>query len=215
MNARISGCLLLTAFFLLTSSVVKANESSAIEVVYEKESRQLLTTREDFFSEFGFRMLPGDTYTDKAVLKNNTENEIELFFKTQPLEKSTYGLDENFQLLKEIQLSIALVKDGKKETLYEGALAGEDVSDYRSLGNYEANEEGDFIFTIHIPETLTNEYNMTKIRVKWIFAVNEILPETPQTEDNSKISMYILILLASVVLMIFFVCGRCKEENKG
>ena len=208
MNLKKYGCLLLTALFLLPPSYVSANEKGGIEVVYDKVSRQLLTTRDDFFSDFGSHMLPGDTYTDIAVLKNNSNGEIELFFKTQPYEKSLYKLKEDFQLLNEIQLTIDLKKDGEIKQLYAGTLAGNALADYHSLGHYEAQEEAEFIFTIYIPETLTNEYNMTKTQVKWIFAVNESLSDTPKTNDDSKIAIYILVFFLTVLILTVLLSRR-------
>ena len=82
---------------------------------------------------------------------------------------------------------IKLKRDGTEEKLlYDGDLGAESLNKYISLGIYEKGYDGEFIFTIEVPKELKNAYALSKIDVKWVFAVEKEgnKPQDKPSQDN-------------------------------
>ena len=133
--------------------------------------------------------MPGDVKEGKALIKNKTKDKVEVFFRT---EKLTYGQDYDeidTSLLQKIKLKIKLKRDGTEEKLlYNGDLGAESLNKYISLGIYEKGYDGEFIFTIEVPKELKNAYALSKIDVKWIFAVEKEgnKPQDKPSQDDTN-----------------------------
>lgn len=162
---------------------------NANTVEYTGEETGVVTTLGDFFASFG-ELMPGDVKEGKALIKNKTKDKVEVFFRT---EKLTYGQDYDeidTSLLQEIKLKIKLKRDGTEEKLlYDGDLGAESLNKYISLGIYEKGYDGEFIFTIEVPKELKNAYALSKIDVKWVFAVEKEgnkPQDEPSQDDPSK-----------------------------
>ena len=159
---------------------------NANTVEYTGEETGVVTTLGDFFASFG-ELMPGDVKEGKALIKNKTKDKVEVFFRT---EKLTYGQDYDeidTSLLQEIKLKIKLKKDDTEEKLlYDGDLGAESLNKYISLGIYENGYDGEFIFTIEVPKELKNAYALSKIDVKWVFAVEKEgnKPQDKPSQDN-------------------------------
>ena len=138
------------------------------------EADGLIATPNDFFLELG-ELLPGDSKEDIAYIKNSTNSQIEVFFKTEPLEKNEYYDDIDYSLLEKIKLKISLKKNknAKEELLYNGNLGAELMKEYISLGEYKKGYDGEFIFKIEVPTDLRNDYTLSTTKVKWVFAVEK------------------------------------------
>lgn len=160
---------------------------NANTVEYTGEETGVVTTLGDFFASFG-ELMPGDVKEGKALIKNKTKDKVEVFFRT---EKLTYGQDYDeidTSLLQEIKLKIKLKKDDTEEKLlYDGDLGAESLNKYISLGIYENGYDGEFIFTIEVPKELKNAYALSKIDVKWVFAVEKEgnKPQDEPSQDNT------------------------------
>lgn len=162
-----------------------------LNVEYLGDTEKLFKTNDDFFVNIP-AMLPGDVYKDKAVLFNKSNSNINLYFKTEPFEKEEYELEEDYQLLEKIQLSIYVRKNNELINLYEGSLGSKDFTNYRNIGSYLPNEKADFIFYIEVPAELKNEFDMTRTKVKWIFGVEkeeiekDVLGDTINSKDEKN-----------------------------
>lgn len=174
--------LLITSVMLSISGVcVQANS-----VEYRGEAEGLIATPEDFFMDFG-TLLPGDKREGVAYIKNTTNDEIEVFFRTEPLDKSEYYDDIDYSLLEKISLTITLKANSQEKVLYEGNLGAESMSEFVSLGKYNKGYDGEFIFKIEVPTSLNNYYTLSRTKVKWIFAVekkDKEPDEEPKPDDN-------------------------------
>lgn len=170
-------------FILIVPKKVNANT-----VEYTGDETGVVTTLGDFFASFG-ELMPGDVKEGKALIKNKTKDKVEVFFRT---EKLTYGQDYDeidTSLLQKIKLKIKLKRDGTEEKLlYNGDLGAESLNKYISLGIYEKGYDGEFIFTIEVPKELKNAYALSKIDVKWIFAVEKEgnKPQDKPSQDDTN-----------------------------
>jgi len=155
------------AVCMMSSVNSYAADSTFLTLDYT-DSKELITSSDDLFSNIS-SFMPGDVYSDTLSVSNKNKNTIELFFKSIPLDSTLYELNEDYDLLKEINLDI----DFNGNKVYTGSLIGSELSDIISLGKMKSDESGDFNFTISVPSELTNDFNMTKTKVKWYFAVTE------------------------------------------
>lgn len=178
---------MLIIFLCVSMFCVKANANS---VEYRGEAEGLIATPDDFFTNIS-ELLPGDTEEDVAYIKNTTDDTIEIFFKTEPLDRSEYFDDIDYSLLEKINLKITLKKSGSSEEqeIYDGNLGAESLSEYISLGNYVKGFDGEFRFKLEVPTSLRNAYTLSNTKVKWIFMVvkdDEPIPDEPDEPDTPE-----------------------------
>lgn len=166
---------------VLSLSNIFAYENLNVE--YLGDTEKLFKTSDDFFVNLP-TMLPGDIYEDKAVLFNKSNSNINLYFKTEPFEKEEYELEEDYQLLEKIKLSISIKKNNELVNLYEGSLGSKDFVNFKNIGSYLPNEKADFIFRIEVPKELKNNFDMTRTKVKWIFGVEKEVIEKDVLGDK-------------------------------
>lgn len=145
----------------------------------------LIATPNDFFLNIN-ELLPGDTKEDVAYIKNTTNNEIEVFFKTEPIDKTEYYDDIDYSLLEKIKLKITLKSSNNSEekTIYDGNLGAELMNNYISLGKYTKKYNGELKFKIEVPTDLKNDYTLSTTKVKWVFAVEKTKDNTNKNEDT-------------------------------
>lgn len=193
--------LAILSLFLQPCAVFAKN----LEVEYLGETEKFFKTSDDFFVNIT-NVLPGDVVTDTAILKNSSNEKIKLYFKTEQIAKEEYVLDEDYDLLEKMQLTIKVRQNNNEQNVYEGPLAASDFSEFQSIGIYKPNEHAEFVFTISVPKELDNAYNMTSTKVKWIFGVGKEESTVPDTAERSMIQKYVIGCVASigvVVLLVF------------
>lgn len=160
-------------------------------VEYRGNPEGLIVTPDDFFLNMG-ELLPGDTKEDIAYIKNTTNDEIEVFFKTEPLNQSEYYDEIDYSLLEKIKLKISLkqTSSSEEQLLYEGNLGAELMSNYISLGKYKKGYDGEFLFKLEVPTDLRNNYTLSTTKVKWVFAVgnkiNEDIPDKDTSDEDTS-----------------------------
>lgn len=157
-------------------------QESSLSVQYEKDAKKLIAKPDDFFAQFG-TLMPGDEQKGTVSIKNKGENSVNIFFKTEGLEEA--------ELLEKTELTIKnRASDSEKERIiYKGNLRSKEIENYLLLGCYEPDYEGEFIFTLKLPEELTNIHSLEKRKVKWYFMAEEIkAPATSTTSTGEKIS---------------------------
>lgn len=147
----------------------------------------LIAAPNDFFLNLD-ELLPGDTKEDVAYIKNTTDSEIEVFFKTEPLDKTEYYDDIDYSLLQKIKLKISIKssKNSDEKILYDGNLGAELMNNYVSLGKYTKNFDGEFKFKLEVPTDLRNDYTLSTTKVKWVFAVNKTKDSENTNNDNEQ-----------------------------
>lgn len=190
----------------ITSFQQASNQS--LEVVYQGNSKTLFSDPDDFFVNFPV-MLPGDTYEETAALRNTDKKPVKLYFRS-------YAEDGgNNDLLDQVRLTITTEIAGRTETLYEGPLKAEALSENRLLGEIPAEDAGKFHFQLSVPKELDNAYTVLTNQVKWIFSTEPIEPLTPvQTGEMRKTGLY---LIAGGILSgagaVILRKGRKKDEE--
>lgn len=142
-------------------------------MTYGDGTNDLIVKEKDLFSNFK-AFVPGDTATDSLSIQNKSNKDIELFFNTQYFDD--YELPQDAELLKQIGLTIECRNSDTNELkqIYKGDLMAEQLSEYISLGKFAEGFTGELKFTLDIPTTLKNEYNMTQTKVQWNFGLNDI-----------------------------------------
>ena len=199
----------------------------------------LIAAPNDFFLNLD-ELLPGDTKEDVAYIKNTTDSEIEVFFKTEPLDKTEYYDDIDYSLLQKIKLKISIKnsKNSDEKILYDGSLGAELMNNYVSLGKYTKNFDGEFKFKIEVPTDLRNDYTLSTTKVKWVFAVNKTKDsentnnDNEQKENNNKSEdknsiekifdivktgdniIYLIGLLVICIIMVIILIIKNKKQTK-
>lgn len=195
---------------LMINIPVQAKEELAVE--YLGDTKEIFITSDDFFVNIG-GVLPGDIIEDYATLINTSNKEIKMYFKTEPFNQDEYLLEEDYQLLEEIQLGIDVIReDGTIENVYYGSLGAKDFIEFKEIGLFEPNEKASFTFKLEVPSYLTNKFDMTQTKVKWIFGVGEIDSLTPSTGDNVNIMPLVMMQLTSV--SVFMALLVYKKKNR-
>lgn len=203
---------ILTVLFVVSLIPVLA-EDHAVE--YLGDTKELFTTGDDFFVNIS-DILPGDILKGEAVLKNSADKEIRLFFKTEPLGKENYDLDEDYMLLEKIGLRIDVISAKGTVNVYSGNLGAENFNNFVSIGTYTKGEEAKFVFELKVPADLRNEYDMTRTRVKWIFGTGEKDDTQPDTGDSDNAELYTAAVLTalSAGAIIYLKGGMNREEKE-
>lgn len=205
-------------FFTLTIMYQLTAQANTVE--YRGEQGGLIATPNDFFLNLG-ELLPGDIKQDIAYIKNTTDDEIEVFFKTEPLNKNQYYDEIDYSLLEKIKLKITLKKAGNssEELIYDGNLGAELANEYISLGKYRKGYDGEFIFKIEVPTELRNDYTLSTTKVKWVFAVEKNtseseMEESIQTGDYVYYAIGIIVILILINSIILVILKRRKNYEK-
>ena len=162
-------------------------------------SKGLEASTTDLFSNFDHYMA-GDVYSDTLTMKNKSDNDIVIYFRTQ---------NERDDLLDQMDLKI----DCAGETIYEGNLASEALFEYEELTVIKANSSEDFDFEVKLPEKSQNYYSVLKDKVVWQFKVVEIRDDATQTGDDWNRMFYTIILVLAAITAIFAFMTRRKETE--
>lgn len=154
----------------------KIEQERSLTVQYEGDAKKLIARPDDFFAQFG-TLMPGDEQKGTVQIRNNGENSVNIFFRTEGLEEA--------ELLEKTELTIKnRAADSEEErVIYKGNLRSKEIEEYLLLGCYEPNYEGEFIFSLKLPEELNNIYSLEKRKVKWYFMAEQI--KTPTTSISS------------------------------
>lgn len=187
-----------------------ADNNFAIE--YLGETDTLIRNSEDFFTNLPFFM-PGDTHSDVAVIKNDSKKKIDLYFYTEDVS------EEETDLLDKIQLKITYKGSYGEKDVYEGPLRAIDAQDPILLSEIQPGEDGNFCFSVYVPEELDNQYSILKDKVKWVFYCEyEDAPRTIidiiKTGDTSRLGLYLLVGGILIIVGVFFASDKKKKATK-
>lgn len=186
-------------------SKFKASDSKTFQIVYQGDAEKLISNSKDFFLNIPY-LMPGDTYSDTVVLKNDGKDAIKLYFRSA-------SKDED--ILRKIQLTIYTEIDGDKKTVYTGNLLAKDLAEDVVLGELKSKSEGKFHFEIHIPAELNNKYNLAACSVQWIFSTDLTKdPDSPKTGDMTHFHQYLFVMILAFAAMIAFAVLLYKERKE-
>lgn len=192
-------------------------EEMELHVEFNGQAHKLLAVPNNFFHNIK-RAMPGDCCQDQILLKNTTEKNAELFFRTEVKNQTKIQTD----LLKQIRLKIFI----GQQILYEGNLYPEELNKNVSLGIYEPGMTGNLEFEISIPKELKNDYALRDAGVNWIFSVdedeteayenglnNEAQKNAVKTGDMTPILSFALLTIVAGCGVIVIICWKKKGER--
>lgn len=177
-------------------STLKAVDHAALNIEYRGDIKKLMANPDDFFTNLPY-LMPGDQFSDTAILQNNSNNDIRIYFRNEIIRDDA--------VLEKIILTIKYVQNGDARTIYKGPLKGDGITASTYLGTIEAGKEGNFIFVLDVPAELNNDYSLLSSQVKWIFATEEI-PSYPTVKTGDDINVgKIVSLFMSIIGIIIIV----------
>lgn len=153
---------------------------------------------EDLFSNFDI-FQPGDSCREKLTMKNDSQDTMEVFFRTENLEN---------ELLREMKLSLS--SNGR--TVYSGTLASPELETFMKIAAIAPGSEGELNFEITMPSEADNGYSLLKDNVTWIIAVKKG-DSSPETGDAiTLIMMAVLAALTALALaVVVIISGRLRK----
>ena len=170
-------------------------KKDALSVVYQGKSKELFADPDNFFINFS-DMMPGDVYQDEAVIHNNSDKSIKLFFAQETNSSS--------DLLSRIRLTIQL--DGKD--IFHGTMA--EAIERKQITELKAGEKQKLSYTVDVPEELDNDYTLEDEEIVWIFSTEEINTRSKvQTGDMG----YLYFLLAGICITGAYLTFRKNRKD--
>lgn len=168
----------------------KKENQLEFQVEYQGSAGTMTANPDDFFSNMPY-LMPGDTYTDSAVMKNSGESDIRIYFRGEVPEEDN---QDQSDILDRISLLIEAETQEGRSVVYDGPLRGETLGETICLGTIPAGGKGEFIYTVYMPEELNNDYSLLHGSVRWIFSTEEIVKEqvSVQTGDNENLGFGLL-----------------------
>ena len=208
---------------------ISESKSTSFTVLFSGNEHRLLIPEKDFFQNIP-ALMPGDRYSDRVAVRNETQSGAEIFFQTS-FENQTR---EQQQLLEALILQIRY----RDRILYEGNMKAESVKNGCSLGSFAPGEGGNLDFTISMPEGLDNDFALRDGDVKWIFTVQEkaeptTVPANPgrydipaetgggsspsqsvRTGDDTALLPWIFSLVSAGIVLAAWICYRKRRKSR-
>lgn len=139
-------------------AVRTARSMNSPDFTYAREGTFECST-EDLFSNFD-RFRPGDSCSETLTMKNDSQDQMEVYFRTENC---------NSEVLREMELTIAL----GGTPVYNGNLASPELESFMKIGTIDRGKAGKLQFEIKMPASADNRYSLLKENVTWIIAVRE------------------------------------------
>lgn len=194
----------------------KKADSKSFIIEYQGETvNKLVVNEDDFFLNLPV-LMPGDNYEDSIDLVNKSNNDIDLYFKSE--------ITDNSELLDKIYLSITVEFNEDKRTVYEGTLKAEKLKEYILLGTIPGNTKEKLYFKIIVPAELDNKFSIAESNVKWILATDiqnktETVPvttfKTPSVRTGDSNTVGILLIISGVIMGIISLFIKKKSKTDG
>ena len=175
-------------------STFKSMDCLDFEISYVEQAGKLLTNHEDFFANFPV-LLPGDVYMDTVHFENQSQDTINLYFRSF----APKGTD----LLDKVMLKITKNFNGIETIIYDGSVRASDLQENLLLATVPKAGTGVLAYEIYVPETLDNAYTLMNDSVVWIFSTVPIenIDSVP-TGDETYLSWIWMIFIGSVCIFV-------------
>ncbi len=207
---------LFSFLMLVISSTFSVNADSS--VVYDGNANEYIfspgsdLSPTDLFENFK-NVMPGDSLTQKIIVKNDEDNEVKVNIYIKALGAKA-GSEE---LLSKLHLTVAKSENNKMAYMFDAAANESDgLSEWVLLGTLYSGGEVNLEVTLDVPIELGNEFQDAAGYLEWEFKVEELPvdpddPKPPETGENNKI--YFLIASAVVVLGVMIVLYRSRSNK--
>jgi hypothetical protein len=212
-------------------------ESTDTRVTYlgKKQGFTLEEGQTDLFANFK-DLLPGCARTQKILLENRSDEEVELFLKAESTEQEQMS-EEQQKLIQQLLQKYAVIeiKDGDR-ILYRGCVSGNlfgvnsSLREYLSLGKVAAGKSKELTVELSLDPDMDNRYMELTGKVKWVFAVQGEDQKSEASDKTEKaaaaiypaktgvdqhVSLCLILFLAGMALSIICLYYRRKlyEED--
>ena len=196
---RICLALLLT-LLLCGSALAEAN------VNYEGGAEKFVFLSDgDLFDNFK-GVLPGDVIEQKIAVRNDTEGDVRIYLRAEPVSEQ----DRDF--LDQLQLTVTT--SGGKEIFDAAASETAQLTGNTLLGTFKSKGGVELTVTMTVPEDLGNDYMDCSGVVPWTFLAEEIPDDdTPQTGDWFQSAAWMGAIAIMATLLILLLARRRRETE--
>ena len=166
----------------------------------------------DLFPEFK-DVMPGDSIEQRIVVKNDVSNKCKIKIYMRALGAH----EDSVEFLSQLGLRVT---KGTDTILFDApADQSAQLTDWVYLGTLYSGGECELIVTLDVPVTLDNRFKELVGYLDWEFAVEELPvedtdPDHPDTGDDSKLLMWIGLMVGSAILLILLLFGRKKKDEE-
>lgn len=212
MKRLIIFCIVLIMCISCSASVFAAGtvryEGQAEKFIFTPGSKYSPT---DIFEHF-CDVMPGDTCTQKILIKNDASNNV----KINVYMRSLGAHKDSVDFLSQMTLDVK--QDGNSNLFSAPADQKAQLSDWVLLGTVYSGGEITLDVTLNVPITMDNNFQEKIGYLDWQFKVDELSvspddPRPPKTGDNSHFRLYIILMLLSLSA-IFLIGIYWRRKNK-
>jgi len=165
----------------------------------------------DLFPDFK-DVMPGDSIQQRILLKNDISNDC----KVKVYMRSLGAHPDSVEFLSQLKLTVTKATD----TVMFDAPADQtaQLTDWVYLGTLYSGGECELIVQLDVPVTLDNQFKNLVGYLDWEFAVEELPvepddPEPPKTGDDSRIFLWMLLMVGSLAMLVILLFGKKKKEK--
>lgn len=211
---------MLAAFVVVLSAVIPAYAAdsrvtyngNAGQFVFEMGSEQSPT---DLFADFK-GVMPGDLLTQKITVKNEADDKV----KVKIYLRSLGAQEESAEFLSQLGLKVQKSEDNEMAYMFDATAdqtAG--LTDWVCLGTLYSGGEVNLDVILNVPAEMDNEFQNSIGYLDWEFKVEELPvepddPKPPQTGENSRIGIWLAVMLCSLSVMLIILIYRKRSKEK-
>ena len=211
---------MLAAFAVVLSAVIPAYAAdsrvtyngNAGQFIFEYGSEQSPT---DLFADFK-GVMPGDALTQKITVKNEADDKV----KVKIYLRSLGAQEESAEFLSQLGLKVQKSEDNEMAYMFDATAdqtAG--LTDWVCLGTLYSGGEVNLDVILNVPAEMDNEFQNKIGYLDWEFKVEELPvepddPKPPQTGENSRIGIWLAVMLCSLSVMLIILIYRKRSKEK-
>ena len=211
---------MLAAFVVVLSAVIPAYAAdsrvtyngNAGQFIFEMGSEQSPT---DLFADFK-GVMPGDLLTQKITVKNEADDKV----KVKIYLRSLGAQEESAEFLSQLGLKVQKSEDNEMAYMFDAAADQTDgLTDWVCLGTLYSGGEVNLDVILNVPAEMDNRFQNKIGYLDWEFKVEERPvepddPKPPQTGENSRIGIWLAVMLCSLSVMLIILIYRKRSKEK-